>query len=30
MGWYTTVSMVLNVDQHPLPDGQRPERRPLK
>ena len=30
MGWYTTVSMVLNVDQHPLPDGQPPELRPLK
>ena len=30
MGWYTMVSMVLNVDQRPLPDGQQPELRPLK
>jgi len=30
MGWYTTVSMVLNVDQHPLPDGQAPPLKPLK
>jgi 4-carboxymuconolactone decarboxylase len=30
MGWYTTVSMVLNVDQYPLPDGQKPELKLLK
>ena len=30
MGWYTTVSMALNVDQYPLPDGQKPELKLLK
>jgi len=25
MGWYGTVSMYLNVDQYPLPDGTQPE-----
>jgi 4-carboxymuconolactone decarboxylase len=30
MGWYTTVSMALNVDQHPMPDGRAPELKPLK
>ena len=30
MGWYHTVSMLLNVDQYPLPDGQKPELRLLK
>jgi 4-carboxymuconolactone decarboxylase len=30
MGWYHTVSMLLNVDQYPLPDGQKPELKPLK
>jgi 4-carboxymuconolactone decarboxylase len=29
MGWYTTVSMYLNVDQYPLPDGQQPELKAL-
>src|SRR2546422_1023379 len=30
MGWYHTVSMLLNVDRYPLPDGARPELKPLK
>ena len=30
MGWYHTVSMLLNVDQYPLPDGQKPELTLLK
>jgi 4-carboxymuconolactone decarboxylase len=30
MGWYSTVSMALNVDRYPLPDGQKPELAPLK
>lgn len=30
MGWYGTVSMLLNVDQYPLPDGQQPELKPLR
>jgi len=25
MGWYGTVSMYLNVDRYPLPDGTQPE-----
>ena len=25
MGWYGTVSMYLNVDRYPLPDGSQPE-----
>ena len=29
MGWYHTVSMLLNVDRYPLPDGQQPELKPL-
>ncbi len=29
MGWYTTVSMLLNVDRHPLPAGVEPELKPL-
>jgi 4-carboxymuconolactone decarboxylase len=29
MGWYGTVSMFLNVDRYPLPEGTRPEQ-PLK
>jgi len=24
MGWYSTVSMLLNVDRYPLPEGSRP------
>jgi 4-carboxymuconolactone decarboxylase len=30
MGWYSTVSMALNVDRYPLPDGQKPELAPIK
>jgi len=30
MGWYHTVSMLLNVDQYPLPDGAKPELKLLK
>jgi 4-carboxymuconolactone decarboxylase len=29
MGWYHTVSMLLNVDRYPLPEGQQPELKPL-
>jgi 4-carboxymuconolactone decarboxylase len=29
MGWYHTVSMLLNVDRYPLPDGVQPELKPL-
>ncbi len=29
MGYYQLVSMLLNVDQHPLPDGAKPELKPL-
>jgi 4-carboxymuconolactone decarboxylase len=30
MGWYGLVSMYLNVDRYPLPDGVQPELKPLK
>lgn len=30
MGWYGTVSMLLNVDRYPLPEGTPPELKPLK
>ena len=30
MGWYGTVSMFLNVDRYPLPDGAKPELKALK
>jgi 4-carboxymuconolactone decarboxylase len=30
LGWYGTVSMFLNVDRYPLPDGAPPELKPLK
>ena len=30
MGWYGTVSMLLNVDRYPLPEGVQPELKPLK
>ncbi len=30
MGWYGLVSMYLNVDQYPLPDGAQPELKPLQ
>jgi 4-carboxymuconolactone decarboxylase len=29
MGWYQTVSMLLNVDRYPLPEGQQPELKAL-
>jgi 4-carboxymuconolactone decarboxylase len=29
-GYYSLVSMVLNVDQYPLPDGAKPELAALK
>jgi hypothetical protein len=29
MSYYTLVSMCLNVDQYPLPDGVLPELLPL-
>ena len=28
MGWYGTVSMFLNVDRYPLPEGTQPELKP--
>ena len=30
MGWYETVSMLLNTDRYPLPNGTQPELKPLK
>ncbi len=30
MGWYGTVSMLLNVDRYPLPDGVQPELKPIR
>ena len=29
MSWYQTVSMLLNVDRYPVPDGTQPELKPL-
>jgi len=29
-GYYTLVSMLLNIDQYPLADGAQPELKPLK
>jgi len=29
MGWYHTVSMLLNIDRYPLPEGSQPELKPL-
>jgi len=29
MGYYQTVSMLLNIDRYPLPDGATPELKPL-
>ena len=29
MGWYQTVSMLLNVDRYPLPAGAQPELKPI-
>ncbi len=30
MGYYQFVSMMLNVDHYPLPDGAQPELKPLR
>jgi 4-carboxymuconolactone decarboxylase len=30
MGWYNMVSMLLNTDRYPVPEGTRPELQPLK
>lgn len=30
MGYYDIVSMALNVDRYPLPEGAKPELKPLK
>ena len=30
MGWYQMVSMLLNTDRYPLPEGTQPELKPLK
>jgi 4-carboxymuconolactone decarboxylase len=29
MGYYCFVSMMLNIDRYPLPDGEKPELKPL-
>jgi 4-carboxymuconolactone decarboxylase len=29
MSWYQMVSMLLNTDRYPLPDGEKPELKPL-
>jgi 4-carboxymuconolactone decarboxylase len=29
MGWYQTVSMLLNADRYPVPEGTQPELKPL-
>ena len=29
-GYYQLVSMLLNVDRYPLPDGVQPELKPLR
>jgi hypothetical protein len=30
VGYYQFVSMILNLDQYPLPDGAKPELQPLR
>ncbi len=30
VGFYNFVSLILNVDRYPLPDGVRPELLPLR
>jgi len=30
MGYYCFVSMILDIDRYPLPDGEKPELKPLK
>ena len=29
MGYYCFVSMMLNLDRYPLPEGEKPELKPL-
>jgi hypothetical protein len=29
MGYYHLVSMLLNVDRYPLPEGAKPELKPI-
>jgi 4-carboxymuconolactone decarboxylase len=29
MGWYQMVSMLMNVDRYPLPEGTKPELKPI-
>jgi len=29
MGWYQTVSMLLNADRYPVTEGTQPELKPL-
>jgi len=29
MGYYDFVSMILNVDRYPLPNGEKPQLKPL-
>ena len=30
VGYYCFVSMMLDIDRYPLPDGEKPELKPLK
>jgi hypothetical protein len=30
MGYYTLVSLALNTDRYPLPEGTKPELKPLQ
>jgi hypothetical protein len=30
MGWYSTVSMLLNVDRYPVAENTQPELKPIK
>jgi 4-carboxymuconolactone decarboxylase len=30
MGWYNTVSMLLNVDRYPVAENTQPELKPLE
>jgi 4-carboxymuconolactone decarboxylase len=30
MGYYTIVSLAVNADRYPLPDGVKPELKPLQ
>ena len=30
IGWYNTVSMLLNVDRYPVAEGTQPELKPLR